>query len=142
MRVHTGVHAVVMTEDVFDSWLIAHHYTFVNYYAPWCVWCQRLEPVWEALAEKVEIEGLPVSVVKVDCVANQNLCMAQRIQVSLPLIRSYFLSCHLLLCSVLLCCLLYDIFSPFLFIIYLCSVVYYIFKHYNFPSYHILSPYI
>ena len=70
-----------MTEDMFESWVEAHHYTFINFYAPWCVWCQRLEPVWEALAERVEAEDLPVSIVKVDCVANQNLCMQQRIQV-------------------------------------------------------------
>ena len=80
--VYTGVHALPMTEELFDSWLITHHYTFVNYYAPWCVWCQRLEPVWEAFAEKAENEGLAVSVVKIDCMANQNLCMAQKIQVS------------------------------------------------------------
>lgn len=79
--IYTGVHALPMTEDLFDSWLIAHHYTFVNYYAPWCVWCQRLEPVWEAFAEMAENEGLAVSVVKIDCMANQNLCMAQKIQV-------------------------------------------------------------
>ena len=76
-----GVHAIPMTEDMFESWVEAHHYTFINFYAPWCVWCQRLEPVWEALAEKIESDDLPVSIVKVDCVANQNLCMQQRIQV-------------------------------------------------------------
>jgi len=75
-----GVHAVPMDEHSFDDWLKGHHYTFVNFYAPWCVWCQRLEPVWEAFAEKVEEEDLPVSIIKVDCVANQQLCTTQRIQ--------------------------------------------------------------
>jgi hypothetical protein len=49
---------------------------------------QRLEPVWEAFAEKVEAENLPVSIVKVDCVANQNLCMQQRIQ-AFPALRLF-----------------------------------------------------
>ena len=36
--------------------------------------------VWEAFAEKIDAEKLPVSIVRVDCVANQQLCMVQRIQ--------------------------------------------------------------
>ena len=75
-----GVHAVPMDESSFDDWLKGHHYTFVNFYAPWCIWCQRLEPVWEALAERVEEESLPVSIIKVDCVANAQLCTTQQIQ--------------------------------------------------------------
>lgn len=76
-----GVHAIPLTEDMYESWVDTHHYTFINFYAPWCVWCQRLEPVWEAFAERVEAEDLPVSIVKVDCIANHNLCTQQRIQV-------------------------------------------------------------
>lgn len=49
---------------------------------------QRLEPVWEAFAERIEAEHLPVSIVKVDCVANQNLCMQQRIQ-AFPALRLF-----------------------------------------------------
>lgn len=72
-----------MTEDMFESWLDSHHYTFINFYAPWCLWCQRLEPVWEAFAEKVEEEDLPVSIVRVDCIANKDLCMKLKIQVNI-----------------------------------------------------------
>lgn len=25
----------------------------VNFYAPWCPWCQRLEPTWEAVTQEV-----------------------------------------------------------------------------------------
>ena len=34
-------------------------------YAPWCVWCQRLHPTWEALAEAVEEEKIGTKIVKV-----------------------------------------------------------------------------
>ena len=70
-----------MNEDDMPKWLENHHYTFVNYYAPWCVWCQRLEPVWEAFAESIAAEDLPVSIVKVDCSANAKLCTEQRVMV-------------------------------------------------------------
>jgi thiol-disulfide isomerase/thioredoxin len=60
-----GQHAVPMDEPSFDGWLKNHPNTFVDFYAPWCVWCQRLEPTWEAFAEKVEADSLQVSVVKV-----------------------------------------------------------------------------
>ena len=66
-----GIHAVPIDQTNFDGWIASHHYTFVNFYAPWCIWCQRLEPVWEAFAERVEADRLPVSIVKVDCVANR-----------------------------------------------------------------------
>ena len=25
----------------------------LNFYAPWCPWCQRLEPTWEAVTQEV-----------------------------------------------------------------------------------------
>jgi thiol-disulfide isomerase/thioredoxin len=77
-----GIHAVPMDEEHMENWLNSHHYTFVNYYAPWCVWCQRLEPVWEAFAEMTGKEDLPVSIVKVDCAANSILCIQQKVIVS------------------------------------------------------------
>ena len=70
-----------MNQDDMPKWLDNHHYTFVNYYVPWCVWCLRIEPVWEALAEAIAAEDLPVSIVKVDCDANRKLCTEQRVMV-------------------------------------------------------------
>ena len=54
-----------------------------------CIWCQRLEPTWEAMAEEVDAsDDLEVDVAKVDCVANRNLCGAQRIQ-AFPTLRFF-----------------------------------------------------
>ena len=83
-----GVHAVPVDEANFDSWLDQHTFTFVNFYAPWCIWCQRLEPVWEAFAERIEIDQMPISIIKVDCVENGNLCMQQKI-VAFPMLRFF-----------------------------------------------------
>ena len=63
-----GVHAVDITEATFDSFIHEQENAMVDFYAPWCIWCQRLHPTWEAFAEKVEGEMMPVSVGKVDCV--------------------------------------------------------------------------
>eukprot|EP00598_Pedospumella_elongata_P004988 CAMPEP_0184967762 /NCGR_PEP_ID=MMETSP1098-20130426/1017_1 /TAXON_ID=89044 /ORGANISM="Spumella elongata, Strain CCAP 955/1" /LENGTH=392 /DNA_ID=CAMNT_0027489261 /DNA_START=249 /DNA_END=1427 /DNA_ORIENTATION=+ len=83
-----GVHAVPMDQDSFGPWLQKNEYVFVDFYAPWCVWCQRLEPVWEAFAEKMAIDEMPVSVIKVDCVSNRELCMDQKIQ-AFPMLRLF-----------------------------------------------------
>ena len=89
-----GIHAIEVPESDFDQYLKEHPYVFVNFFAPWCIWCQRLEPTWEALAEEIERRndredaGIDVDVIKVDCVANRNLCQAQRIQ-AFPTLRFF-----------------------------------------------------
>jgi protein disulfide-isomerase-like protein len=83
-----GIHAVPMDEASFQPWLDKNEYVFVNFYAPWCVWCQRLEPTWEAFAEKMAIDEMPVSVIKVDCISNRNLCTDQKIQ-AFPMLRLF-----------------------------------------------------
>lgn len=83
-----GIHAVPVNGENFQPWLEKYEYVFVNFYAPWCVWCQRLEPVWEAFAERMEIEQLPVSVIRVDCIENRELCMTEKIQ-AFPMLRLF-----------------------------------------------------
>ena len=50
--------------------------------------CQRLEPVWEAFAEKVIQDQIPVSIIKVDCVENGELCQKYKIQ-AFPMLRLF-----------------------------------------------------
>jgi len=90
-----GIHAIPLDELSFGTYLSDNPYVFVNFFAPWCIWCQRLEPTWEAVAEEIErmneesdVESIYVSIVKVDCVANRNLCGAQRIQ-AFPTLRFF-----------------------------------------------------
>lgn len=83
-----GIHAPIVDAANFDKHLATHKHTFVNFYAPWCVWCQRLEPVWEAFAERVEADKTPVSIIRVDCVASRDLCVHHRIQ-AFPMLRMF-----------------------------------------------------
>lgn len=83
-----GVHAFNLNEAEFDEFLESNDYTFVDFYAPWCIWCQRLEPVWEAFAEEVEKEDLNIAVVKVDCVQNSALCSKNQIR-AFPMLKLF-----------------------------------------------------
>ena len=81
-----GVQAVDVQESTFDSFLHEKENAFVDFYAPWCIWCQRLHPTWEAFAEKVDEEGMPISVGKVDCIKESKLCAAQKVN-AFPTLR-------------------------------------------------------
>jgi len=88
-----GEHAVPVGDKSFDQFVGENPYAFVNFYAPWCVWCQRLEPTWEAFAEELEVlqgtnDEIPVDVAKVDCVANRELCTKQKVQ-AFPTLRLF-----------------------------------------------------
>jgi len=81
-----GIHAEVLTTLTYDTFLATNDLSFVNFYAPWCIWCQRLHPTWETFAEEVAEKKLPIGVGQVDCVANSALCSAQKIQ-AFPTLR-------------------------------------------------------
>uniref|UniRef100_A0A7S1FM79 Thioredoxin domain-containing protein n=1 Tax=Corethron hystrix TaxID=216773 RepID=A0A7S1FM79_9STRA len=69
-----GVHAVVLTRDTIDEFIKSHEMAYINFFAPWCIWCQRLHPTWERFAEEVEYEEMPVGVGTVDCVEQADVC--------------------------------------------------------------------
>lgn len=84
-----GVHVTeIDTKEHFYEFLKQHEMTFLNFYAPWCMWCQRLHPTWEKLAELVEGDGMPVGIASVDCVKHIDICREQSIQ-AFPTLRWY-----------------------------------------------------
>ena len=66
--------------------------TLVNYFAPWCPWCQKLHPVWEHVAGLVKKEYGPteINMARVDCTDQRNskVCQDNFVQ-AYPTIRVY-----------------------------------------------------
>jgi protein disulfide-isomerase-like protein len=80
--------AVDLSSDSIEDFYSKHELVFIDYYAPWCLWCQRLAPTWEKFAEKVNWEHLDVGIGKVDCVSHDDLCKEERIM-AFPTLRWY-----------------------------------------------------
>eukprot|EP00560_Eucampia_antarctica_P007951 CAMPEP_0197823648 /NCGR_PEP_ID=MMETSP1437-20131217/975_1 /TAXON_ID=49252 ORGANISM="Eucampia antarctica, Strain CCMP1452" /NCGR_SAMPLE_ID=MMETSP1437 /ASSEMBLY_ACC=CAM_ASM_001096 /LENGTH=459 /DNA_ID=CAMNT_0043422915 /DNA_START=112 /DNA_END=1494 /DNA_ORIENTATION=- len=84
-----GVHARILSDKDFDHALRASDRVFVDFFAPWCIWCQRLQPTWEKFAEQVRADRLKgVMVVQVDCVKEASLCLRMKVR-AFPTLRWY-----------------------------------------------------
>lgn len=83
-----GEQAVELNPDNFKSYVEQHEMAFIDMYAPWCIWCQRLHPTWEKFAEKVHELHMPVGVGKVNCVVHSKLCQDLRVM-AFPTLRWY-----------------------------------------------------
>mmetsp|Transcript_5866 Transcript_5866/g.8623 ORF Transcript_5866/g.8623 Transcript_5866/m.8623 type:complete len:503 (+) Transcript_5866:153-1661(+) len=84
-----GVHAVpILSIAEFDEFVKVNEMVFIDFFAPWCIWCQRLHPTWEKFAEEVAKQNMPLRVATVNCVEQKDLCSAQKID-AFPLIRWY-----------------------------------------------------
>lgn len=77
-----------ITTENFEAKLKANHWSFVDFYAPWCIHCTRLAPTWEAFAKTVHDKDIHVKVFKVDCTKNEFLCRQQQIS-GYPTLRVY-----------------------------------------------------
>lgn len=83
-----GVHAIPLTKDTFENFVSENDAVFVNFFAPWCVWCQRLHPTWEKFAEQMESERVDIRVATIDCIAEMDLCRKVGIR-AFPSLRWY-----------------------------------------------------
>ena len=86
------LHSTDLTPDTISNFLNEQHdVAIVDYFAPWCIWCQRLAPTWEKFAQEIHTQHSHVNklgVGKVDCVAQQQMCKDERIM-AFPTLRWY-----------------------------------------------------
>lgn len=81
-----------LNEKTWDAHMKHYDVVVVNFFAPWCSWCQQLSPTWEAVTQAIH-EKYPESdgrirMAKVDCVANKKLCVEHQIT-AYPSIRIF-----------------------------------------------------
>ncbi|CAG9464669.1 unnamed protein product [Pedinophyceae sp. YPF-701] len=80
-----------LTSRTFDAYVHKHPVVMVNFFAPWCPWCQRLAPTWEEATRVLfQRHGADndVRFARVDCTASQDLCKKYQIQ-AYPAIRVF-----------------------------------------------------
>jgi thiol-disulfide isomerase/thioredoxin len=83
------------TEEELQAFNEAHSVTLVNFYAPWCPWSQRLQPVFDAAAIQLHeafntnAQNMhSIALGRVNCVEHEDLCRKHHIQ-GYPTIRIF-----------------------------------------------------
>jgi protein disulfide-isomerase-like protein len=88
MHEEDGVHAFDLKKDNFKEWMEENEMAFIDMFAPWCVWCQRLAPTWEKFAVEIKNLNMPVGIAKIDCMAESDLCREEKVM-AFPTLRWY-----------------------------------------------------
>eukprot|EP01026_Neomeris_dumetosa_P047076 TRINITY_DN4030_c1_g1_i1.p1 TRINITY_DN4030_c1_g1~~TRINITY_DN4030_c1_g1_i1.p1 ORF type:complete len:464 (-),score=42.33 TRINITY_DN4030_c1_g1_i1:4-1395(-) len=62
----------------FENVIAKYPVVVANFFAPWCPWCQRLAPAWDAAASEIhqrypDTDGR-IRIAKVDCTLERDLC--------------------------------------------------------------------
>lgn len=81
-----------LDETSWDAHMKHYDVVLVNFFAPWCSWCQQLAPTWDEVTKEVhkaypESDGR-IRMAKVDCVAQKPLCVKHQIS-AYPSIRVF-----------------------------------------------------
>lgn len=69
---------VSLTKDTFGGFLKDHDLVLAEFFAPWCGHCKALAPQYEEAA--TELKGKDISLVKVDCTVEEELCRDQGVE--------------------------------------------------------------
>lgn len=73
---------VALSQATTAAYVQSHDMVFVNFFAPWCHWCQELEPIWKGAAARLPDlhYGERVKMASVDCVQHVEFCRTMHIR--------------------------------------------------------------
>ena len=81
-----------LTEAEFEDMVHKNPLVFINYYAPWCYWSNKLAPDWMAVMKRLHQRAYSQSVVfaRIDCTTEKGraLCQKQAVH-AFPSVRIY-----------------------------------------------------
>ena len=77
---------ISLTKTTFDEFIKDHELVLAEFFAPWCGHCKALAPEYEKAA--TELKAKNISVVKVDCTEEKDVCSAQDVN-SYPTIKVF-----------------------------------------------------
>lgn len=66
------------TSSDFDSKIKENNH-LVKFFAPWCGHCKRLEPTWEELSKKYNVDDSEVTIARVDCTTDASVCSSNEV---------------------------------------------------------------
>lgn len=70
--------AININKEQFDKMINSDKPVLVDFWAPWCVYCRRLGPAYDRIAQEY---GDKINVVKLDIDAEPELAAAEQIEV-------------------------------------------------------------
>ena len=68
-----AANVVTLGADDFDAFIAREHVTLVEFYAPWCGHCKRLEAPYEEAATQLAAHEPPLRIAKVDATVHKAL---------------------------------------------------------------------
>ncbi|TMW58524.1 hypothetical protein Poli38472_010083 [Pythium oligandrum] len=81
-QTHRGVHySTPLTTTTFTEFMSKYELVLVNYYAPWCPFCQKLNPEWERAAAQLQDHpeySERVRMASVDCTDDDAIWLCRR----------------------------------------------------------------
>jgi len=87
-----GKSKLLRTEQEFKTLIHENDIVFVNFFVPWCHWCKKFAPVWDATSNTIRELDEPFAkrtkLAKVNCQESEAICQAHQVR-AFPTVKVY-----------------------------------------------------